>query len=803
MDQDQAAAPEVRFDNAEEQALKDQLRRGDLAGLRSWMARTREQHDWQDRIFLLMRVVSSIRPAALNFACDTEPEAADLQVVRAALFSHMAAAMRGTGTCDNVAEEGWVKAGEAVQKGVEALNRVAQLDAGDPTAFACMLPALMIYGQTMPLMQRAFQHAIRIAPDLVPAHRSVVNASAKRWYGSHEDSLQMAREAMKHAAPGSDMAACLFWAHSLIRSHYESFDKNPKAADEYAQNPEVQRELAEAFDAWVAPPYVPRRSSVPFLGWAGQWFFRVRDGERLQRVLDLTRGDYAAEGWGSKHDYQRAELFAAGKINPGARPDPSLHCLVVLGTLAHCLKEGNLPMADAALQAARQLEAQMLPAGAAEIRPVIVLYDALLHRRRKKADEARRLRDEALRLLESAAPAEPTMGYHELLARAFTWMDDAQLAIPHWEQALTLAGDKLEGVARAEMLLALGQCYLRSGLRDHAAIPLRAAVRVFRLAAGDPHLTEALMVLGSALSRSSPDEAEALFRESADLHNSNMKFESATVPWLNLGVLLSENGRHAEAAELYDRILRIREQSRGLAPSRVAIVLNNIASNYRRMGKFREAHAAIDRAIKVYEAGDKGLASALGTRGMIYLDEGRDKDAAKWLENAISEFRRQPSPNMTSMAEDLDRLIGALTRLGRTREAETAQRERDALRARLGAIPQSEQDSGGDAGIAGAVLIELTGVNRLRGSDRYDDVMALVHKTLDLLRLQDVGFYRGKVAIPESTTLIYHSRSPESLWSTIESCVCEEPIAAGAKITIRDGATHREVLVPMPVSTLN
>jgi tetratricopeptide (TPR) repeat protein len=715
----------------------------------------------------------------------------------------MAAAMRGKATCDEVTEEGWVKAGEAVEKGVEALNRAAQLDARDPTAFACMLPALMIYGQTMPLMQNAFQHAIRIAPDLVPAHRSVVNASAKRWYGSHEASLQMAREAMKHASPGSDMAACLFWAHSLVRGHYEHFDKDAKAAEEYAQSPEVQRELAEAFDTWVAPPYQPQRSSVPYLGWAGQWFFRVRDAERLQRVLDLTRGDYAVEGWNSKSDYQRAELFAAGKTNPGAKPDPARHCLVLLGLLAHSLKEGNLPTADASLQAVRQLEAQMSPAHAAEIRPVILLYDALLRRRRKKPDEARKLRDEAVRLLENATPAEPTMACHELLARAFTWMDDAQMAIPHWEHALTLGGDKLEGVARAEMLLSLGICYLNAGLRDHAAIPLRAAVKIFRLATGDPNLPNALMNLGSSLTKSSPQEAEVLLRESADLLSSQMKIESATVPWINLGMLLSSSGRHAEAAELYERILRIREQARGMQPSRVAIVLNNMAGNYRRMGKFRDAHKAIDRAIQLFATGDTALASALGTRGMIYLDEGDDKQAAKWLQNAIDEFRRQPSPNLTSLADDLGRLIGALTRLGRTREAQAAERERDALRAKLSAIPSSELDSSADAEIAGAVLIELTGVSRMRGSRRYDEVMDLVHKTLDLLRLKDLGFYRGKVAIPESTTLIFHSRSPEFLWSAIESCVFAEPIATGAKITIRDGAAHREVLVPLPAAVLN
>lgn len=656
--------------NQEELALREQLGRGDLTGLRAYLARTREQRDWQDRVFLLGRLVPGIRPAALDFACETEPEAADLRVIRAALFAHLAAEMRGKGTSDKVTDESWHKAAEAVEKGVEVLNSAVQLDPEDPTAFACMLPAFMIYGQTMPLMKRAFEAAVQRAPDLVPAYRVAVRAAAKRWYGSHEASLEMARAAMKRATTGSDMATCLFWAHALIRGHYEGFDRNAQAAEEYAQNAEVRRELAEAFDRWVAPPYVPRRSSMAYLGEAGQWFFRVRDRERLQRVLELTRGDSA--GWSSPVHYRRAEMYVAGKLDPDTNPDPAAHCLMIVGAVAHLIKEGNVAMAEGSLRAARNLEPQMSGAEAAGMKPLLLLHESLLCRRQKNPEEARRLHGEAVQMLERLTPAQTSAGYYELMARALTTLEDARHAIPYWEQALNRGDAGMDAVARAEMLLALGRCYLNAGLRDHAAIPLRPAVKILRQAAGDPRLPEALMALGSALTKSCPDEAEALYRESADLHTSRMKMESATVPWTNLGVLLSERGRHAEAAEIYERVLRIREQARGLPPARLASVLNNMAGNYRRMEKFREAHAAIDRAIEILTPGDKTLASALGTRGMIDLDEGRDQEAAQSLRAAIEEFRRQTSPNLTTMADDLERLMRVLTRLGKEREAEAA-----------------------------------------------------------------------------------------------------------------------------------
>lgn len=802
--QDPAAVPEARFDNAEELSLQGQFNRGDLTGLRAYMRRTREQRDWQDRIFLLGRIVRNIPIPVLDFACEAEPEAVDLQVVRAAYFSHIACTTRASMTLDQGAAEGWTRTQRAIDNGIALLDRIAKLDNDDPTAFAMMMPAFMIFEETMPLMRRAFQHIMRIAPDLLHAHWAVVSASSQRWYGTHEGAVEMARKAMEHQTPGDDMAACLFWARLQILEHLERIDKDAEAAGNYVHDPDVRRELEAAFDHWVAPPYVPRRSSVAYLGWAGRWFYRARDRERVQRVLDLTRGDFAADGWVSKANYRRAELFAAGKLDPDQETDPFDQALEILAAMAPAIKAGKLSLVEASLQTILQLETQMSSAEAAEIKPLLLLHEGLLYRQRNnEPEEARRHLEEAVQLVESA-PREPaSMRYCELMARAFMRMADARHAIPYWEHALQLGSDTLDSVMQAEMMLWLGNCYLTSGLSEHAAIPLRAAVKIFRLAAGDPHLPDALMALATAVKQSHPDEAEALYRESADLYSSQMKLESATSPWLNLGVLCSQRGRHEEAAELYERVLRIREQARSTSAGSLATLLNNMASNYRRMKKLREAHATIDRAIEMLPPGDKVLASALGTRGMIYLDEGNDQDAVKCLQGAIEEFHRQASPNLVSMTDDLERLIGALTRLGRLQEAAAAQQELDELRARIRATPQSKVESSANAELAGALLIELSGINRLRKKSGRNEVETLVEKARELIRLRDVGYYRGKVSIPESTTLVFHSASPEALWSAIESCVMAEPIAAGARITIRDGATHREVVVPTPLASLN
>lgn len=105
--------------------------------------------------------------------------------------------------------------------------------------------------------------------------------------------------------------------------------------------------------------------------------------------------------------------------------------------------------------------------------------------------------------------------------------------------------------------------------------------------------------------------------------------------------------------------------------------------------------------------------------------------------------------------------------------------------------------------MAGAVLIELSGVSSLRRTGGLEQVRELAGRMMEIVRAQNAGFYRGLVCIPESTTLIFHSASPETLWSALEPCVRADPVAAGARITIRDSATHREVVVPMPMAAVN
>jgi hypothetical protein len=267
--------------------LKQQVQEGRFEGLRDYLFRSRAIGDWQDRLHVLARVSPKVSIDALDDLCSAESEAADLHMIRCAYYCELAATMRGSGTADQVGSARFQNAAECVKAALSDMRKSTQLDDRDPTAYTLVLKPLTIFSQTE-LQQKAFASATAIAPDLVPAHFALISPLSKRWGGSHEASLSFARQAMTRAVPGSDMAACLFWAHTLVRTHFVHFDKDTQAAKQYALKPKVATELNEALDQWLLPSFVPRRSSISFLYKASEWYRAVMDIDRLDRVIAFT-----------------------------------------------------------------------------------------------------------------------------------------------------------------------------------------------------------------------------------------------------------------------------------------------------------------------------------------------------------------------------------------------------------------------------------------------------------------------------------------------------------------------------------
>jgi hypothetical protein len=264
-----------------------QVAEGNFAGFREYLARARANADWQDRIFVLEHVAPKVSVDALDAACAAEPEAADLLVIRCAYYANLAQTTRGTGTSDQVTAARYQNSAQCVKAAMNDMALATKLDDKDPTAYTLILRPLTIFTQTE-LQQKAFAKATAIAPDLVPAHFALITALSERWGGSHVASVSFARDALGKVGPGSDMTACLFWAHTLVRTHFTDFNKDVQASKRYASKAELVAELNSTFENWLNPSYVARRSSIPYLHKASQWYRATADIDRLKRVVAFT-----------------------------------------------------------------------------------------------------------------------------------------------------------------------------------------------------------------------------------------------------------------------------------------------------------------------------------------------------------------------------------------------------------------------------------------------------------------------------------------------------------------------------------
>jgi tetratricopeptide (TPR) repeat protein len=484
-------------------------------------------------------------------------------------------------------------------------------------------------------------------------------------------------------------------------------------------------------------------------------------------------------------------MDACSDLNPVER------CWAALFIAFDALRDKNFDRAEKVLRLGLALAKAAPAEQARNLEPLVLLKLCQLMQKQDRKQEANEFQEQATAQLEQNAPTLPNAPCSLLMASALSDLHEYRRAIPFWEQAIQLDEDK-DPIDMAHMLWRVGECYNRTGLKDHAAIPLRAAIKVFRKHPEDPRLCAALVTLGNALRKSAPAEAESCYREVADWHVARGQFFSATPAWGNIGILCSEAGRYAEALEYLEKVRKIREQSADTPIPAIAITRNNIANCYRRMGKFAEAFAEVSRAIDLlHDLGGSELASAYGTRGLIFLDQGSDSEAVQWLKRAYEHRRTLPSPNLNTDEEDLNHEIAALRRLGRADELKSAEARLALVHAAMKSVPTVSRDfSALDGPVQCAVFVELNfGSRGLRPAAVREDVR-LERRFAEVLEAKDVGGCAGRLTIPESTTLIFYGSDAERLFQALEPTIASEPICAGARITIRQRDGQREVMVP-------
>lgn len=473
-------------------------------------------------------------------------------------------------------------------------------------------------------------------------------------------------------------------------------------------------------------------------------------------------------------------------------------CLSMIGYGSDRLKRGDFDNAQRAL-AAVLVESRVFPAADARDLQTLALYNlSLMLSKQGHAGESAQVRERATAALAAVESRDRPAAYLAMLGDVLSDLGAHRQAIPYYEECVKLLLEIHDPVAVADMLWRVGKCYSQCGLGDHAAVPLRAAAKVFRTRPEDPRFPVVLISLGNALRKTAPTDAEACYREAAMVWMGRGHVESATAAWVNLGVLCSEQDRLPEALEFYRKALHIRESAAGTPKERLGTLHNNIANCFRRMGDFAKAHQSADLALKLLEPGGAAvLGSAYGTRGLIFRDQGRDLEAVEWFRQATSYFEQQPSSNVETVIEELENEAAALRRLGRDAEAAVADRRVESLKASAKAVPASTHDLN-DLGVAspGAVFIELEYGIRPRNGVGRREVGSLADRLWTLTRNLGVGRYGGTVATPESSSVMFYAPDAEVLYRALHATLSAEPLCRGARVTIRQGSSQREFILP-------
>jgi tetratricopeptide (TPR) repeat protein len=465
---------------------------------------------------------------------------------------------------------------------------------------------------------------------------------------------------------------------------------------------------------------------------------------------------------------------------------------------------GNLPVANKLIEVALRLVDRMPAKEADGFRALGCCSLTLLREKENRLEDAKGERKEAMEVVDRLSNARLLQRnlFPELMSALLMDLHEYRRAIFFCENAVQQRLGANEPIGVAKMLSRQGRCYANCGLRDQAAIPLRAALKILRNYPEEPRLTEVLIGLGNALRKSSPEEAEELYMEAASIHAAKAHLESASAAWVNLGVLCGEQGRNSEALGYYQRALEVREKSPGTSPIRVAMLLNNLANYHRRLLDFEEASRLIDRAIEMLKSEKSSkIASAYGSKGQIFHDAGNDAEAVEWLQRSYAERKKQPSPDYESIIEILECEIASLKRLGKTEDLAVAEARIAAAREIIKSFPGASADmSSLTVEPAGAVLIEL--VFGPRPGSRYGtrDAAAVLEKIFAILSMAKLAESGRRVVTPESITLILYGENAQAMFEAIEQFLADHLIFAGAVVSIRQGMSVRQVVIPSIVN---
>lgn len=183
-----------------------------------------------------------------------EPRSTLPLLVQGAHGVHWAWAARGAAVASQTSDEQFREFGRRLRFAENCLDEVAARDRDDTTARAFLVTSARGRQVDRAEAQRRFDEVVDRYPWHRLAHEQMLQYRCAKWFGSHEESLEFARDAVAKAPAGSALG------HLVAIAHLEVWLRLPSGEDfAYLESAEVVAELNAAADYSVRhPAYRPR-----------------------------------------------------------------------------------------------------------------------------------------------------------------------------------------------------------------------------------------------------------------------------------------------------------------------------------------------------------------------------------------------------------------------------------------------------------------------------------------------------------------------------------------------------------------
>lgn len=163
---------------------------------------------------------------------------------------------RGSGRATSVTDDGWRGFQKYLDLAYTDLQEAIAKDPASPLPWSFMIQVAMGLGLPKAEILRLVQEADARHRGLTSVYKSAVLALAQKWGGSHQLTLDFAREAHATLPAGTGALSCMADAHIWIFEYLKKFEE-PSRDKEYFRGKDVGTELISAAERSVLHPDAP------------------------------------------------------------------------------------------------------------------------------------------------------------------------------------------------------------------------------------------------------------------------------------------------------------------------------------------------------------------------------------------------------------------------------------------------------------------------------------------------------------------------------------------------------------------